>query len=75
MIEEILKEIAEAEALAEEKRRDSFQKGKVIVQDADARADKMRRDNADQFKAEVTAALAAAEQKSLVRRPELLADG
>lgn len=75
MIEEILKEIADAEALAEEKRKDAFAKGKGIVLEAEARADKMKREALEQCKVESKAAIAAAEESARARRAAILAEG
>ena len=75
MIEEILKEIADAEVLAEEKRKDAFQKGKGIVLEAEARADRMKREAVEQCKADGKAAIAAAEEQARARRAAILAEG
>lgn len=75
MIEEILREIADAEALAEEKRKDAFQKGKGIVLAAEARADRMKREAVEQCKADGKAAIAAAEEQARARRAVVLAEG
>lgn len=75
MIEEVLKEIKEAEANAEEARKEAIARGKQIVLDAEAEAERQKKLTAEQCKADMKAAVAAAEEQAAVRRAAILEEG
>ena len=68
MIEEVLKEITEAEEQAETKRRETFQRGKEIVLQAETEAEKQTKMTAEQCKADMKAALAEAETTAAAKK-------
>lgn len=75
MIEEVLKDIAEAEERAEEIRRDAVVRCKEKVFAAESAAEALKNDTAAECKAAYKAAIAAAEERAAAERAAIIADG
>lgn len=75
MIDEILKDIKDAEAKAEQLQKDAYAKGKEIVFNAELEAEKQKKSTVKECKADVKRAAEEAESAAALKRAAILRDG
>ncbi len=75
MIDEVLKDIREAEAKAEQIAQDAYAEGKQIVLQAELDAQKQKKATLLECKDDQRNALAAAEKRANIKREEILKKG
>ena len=75
MIDSVLKDICEAEELADRMIKDSYQKGKDIVLGAEAEADRQKKETVTSCKEDMKKALRDAQQLAGERRAAILKKG
>lgn len=75
MIDDVLKDIREAESKADEMQQEAFDKGKQIVLQAERDAQKQKKATLSECKDDQRKALAAAESRAEDKRNEILEKG
>lgn len=75
MIDEVLKDIREAELKAEEMQKDAYQKGKDIVLQAEIDAENQKKETLKECKQDQKKAVAVAEKNAQDRRNAILKKG
>lgn len=75
MIDDVLKDIREAEAEAEQIQQDAYAEGKQIILQAELDAQKQKKATLSECKDDQRAALASAEKRANVKREEILKKG